>query len=324
MILPKFDYQAPDSISSLCALMTQAGERAAIMAGGTDLMVQMMQRTSIPELVIGLKQIPELQNLAFSETEGLKIGPMVTLQKLSNSTAVKTNFPILAEAASMVGAVQHRFMGTVGGNLCLNTRCRYYNQSADWRRSLSPCHKFGGDTCHAVKGSDRCYAVYSADVGSVLFALGAKIGLTGSQGDKVIPVQEFFGGDSVKPTILGQDEIITEIVVPPQRPSFARYYKLSLRGAVDFPEMGVALVAFDEEKEYRVVISAVDSKPLRFPDLEAMLSRNEISGSLVDNFGAEVTSQVKTLANVSGSPTYRRKMVNVLIKKAFAEMGVVA
>jgi len=326
MNLPKFDYQAPESISDVCSLLAQAGERAAIMAGGTDLIVQMMQRTSVPELVIGLKQIPELQNLTYSETHGLKIGPMVSLQKLANASVVKDHFPVLAETASMVGAVQHQFMGTVGGNLCLNTRCWYYNQSADWRRSLIPCHKLGGDTCHAIKGSRsrKCYAVYSADVGSVLFALGANIVLSGSQGEKIVPLEEFFGGDLIKPTNLGKDEFITEIIVPPQQLSFARYYKPRLRGAIDFPKVGVALVASAENKDYRVVISAVDRKPARFKDLEATLSQHEISGKQVRDFAAEVTSRIRTVANVSGSPAYRRQMVNVLIKKAFTEMGVVS
>ena len=326
MNLPKFDYQAPESISKVCSLLAQTGERAAIMAGGTDLMVQMMQRTSVPELVIGLKQIPELHNLTYSETHGLKIGPMVSLQQLANASVVKDNFPVLAETALMVGAVQHQFMGTVGGNLCLNTRCWFYTQSADWRRSLIPCHKLGGDTCHAIKGSRsrRCYAVYSADVGSVLFALGARIVLAGSQGEKMVPLEEFFDGDLIKPNNLGKDEFITEIVVPPQRTSFARYYKPSLRGAIDFPKVGVGLVASPENKDYRVVISAVDRKPVRFKDLEATLSQHELSGKQVADFAAEVTSRIRTVANVSGSPAYRRQMVYVLIKKAFSEMGVVS
>lgn len=326
MMLPKFDYQAPESISKVCSMLAQAGERAAIMAGGTDLIVQMMQRTLVPELVIGLKQIPELQNLTYSEDQGLKIGPMVSLQKLANASVVRDNFPILAETASLVGAVQHQFMGTVGGNLCLNTRCWYYNQSAEWRRSLIPCHKLGGDTCHAVKGSRsrKCYAVYSADVGSVLFALGAKIVLSGSEEEKVVPLEEFFGGDLINPTNLRKDEVITEIIVPPQKLGFARYYKPGLRGAIDFPKVGVALVASAENTDYRVVISAVDRKPARFKDLEAMLSHNEISEKQVADFAAEVTSRIRTVANVSGSPAYRRQMVNILIKRAFREMRGVA
>lgn len=324
MTLPKFDYQAPGSVAGVRSLLAQTGARAAIMAGGTDLIVRMMQRTSAPELVIGLKQIPELRHLTYSASEGLKIGPMATLQNLADSSAVRDNFPILAQAASGVGAVQHRYMGTVGGNLCLNTRCKYYNQPADWRKSLGLCYKSGGDICHAVKGSRRCYAVYSADVGSVLYALDAKIVVTGGQEDKLISLEAFFGGDSVKPTVLGQDEFITEIIVPPQQPSFARYYKLGTRDAVDFPKLGIVLAAYRESKDYRVVLNAVDGKPLRFRDLEVTLSQGEISGSLVADFTAAVTSRVKPVANVAGSPAYRRRMVNVLIKKAFSDMGVVA
>lgn len=294
------------------------------MAGGTDLIVQMMQRTLVPELVVGLKKIPELQGLFYSETEGLKIGSMVSLQKLCTSAAVRENFPILAEASSMVGAMQHQFMGTVGGNLCLNTRCWYYNQPENWRRFITPCHKLGGNSCHAVKGAHKCYAVYSADVGCVLFALDARIVVRKSHGEKVISLEEFFSGDPAKPINLQNDELITEIIVPPQDSMSARYYKLRPRGALDFPQVGVAVVAFPEKKEYRIVFNAVDGKPLRFKDLEAMLSGDELSESLLADFTAKVVSRVKPVANVSGLPTYRRRMAGILVKRAFAEMGIVS
>jgi len=325
LILPKFDYQAPESISEVCSLLAQAGGRAAIMAGGTDLIVQMKQQTLVPELVVSLKRLPELEGLSYCQTKGLKIGSMVSLQKLSTSAVVKDNFPVLAETASLVGAMQHQFMGTVGGNLCLNTRCWYYNQPAGWRRSLTPCHKLGGNTCYAIKGAHKCYAVYSADVGGVFFALEASIIVTSSsQEHRVVSMEEFFSGDPVKPTNLRKDEFITEIIIPPQKPGFARYYKLRPRAAIDFPQIGVALVAFPENKEYRVVFNAVDGRPLRFKDLEAMLSQEGLSESLVAHFTTKAVSRVKPVANVSGLPAYRRKMAEELLRKAFAEMGVVS
>lgn len=325
MILSKFDYQAPESISKVCSSLAQAGGRAAIMAGGTDLIVQMKQRTFVPELVVSLKRVPELEGLNYCQTKGLKIGSMVSLQELSTSALVKDNFPVLAETASLVGAMQHQFMGTVGGNLCLNTRCWYYNQPAGWRHSVAPCHKLGGNTCHAIKGAHKCYAVYSADVGGVLVALDASIVVSSStQEDRVVSMDEFFSGDSVKPNNLRKDEVITGIIIPPQKPAFARYYKLRAREAIDFPQIGVALVAFPENKEYRVVFNAVDGKPLRFKDLEAMISQERLSERLVADFTTKAVSRVKPVANVSGLPAYRRKMAEQLLRKAFAEMGVVS
>ncbi len=321
MILPKFDYQAPDSISAVCSLLTQAGGRAAIMAGGTDLVVQMKQRTQLPEVVVGLKKINELQSLNYRKANGLKIGPMVTLQNLATSTVVRDHFPVLAEAASSVGAVQQQSMGTVGGNLCLDTRCWYYNQPADWRQTLTACHKLGGNTCHSVKGAHKCYAVYSGDVGTVLFALDARVIISNSDGDKIVSLDDFFVGDGVKPTNLQKDVLVTGIIVPPQNPQFARYYKLRLRKALDFAQLGIVLVAFPEKKEYRVVFNAVAEKPLRFKNLEAMLSEGEISESLVAEFSSKVVSKIKPVGNVSGSPAYRRKMAAILLRTAFAEMG---
>ena len=321
MILPKFDYQAPESVSAVCSLLAQSRGCVAIMAGGTDLVVQMKQKTQVPEVVVGLKKINELKSLSYSKAKGLKIGPMVTLQNLATSAVVRDQFPVLAQAASSVGAVQHQSMGTVGGNLCLDTRCWHYNQPADWRQSLPSCHKLGGNTRHTVKEANKCYAVYSADVGTVLFALDASIIVTNSHGDKVISLEEFFVGDGVKPTNLQMDELVTGIIVPPQKPQFARYYKLRPRRAIDFSQLGVVLVAFPEKKEYRVVFNAVAEKPLRFKNLEAMLAEGEISESLVADFTAKVVSRIKPVGNVSGSPAYRRKMAGILLRMAFAEMG---
>jgi len=321
MILPKFDYQAPESVPAVCSLLTQAGDRAAIIAGGTDLLVQMKQKTQVPEVVVGLKRINELKSLSYCKDKGLKIGPMVTIQNLATSAVVRDHFPVLAEAASSVGAVQHQSMGTVGGNLCLDTRCWHYNQPADWRQIHPACHKLGGNTCHTVKGAHKCYAVYSADVGTVLFALDARVIITNSHGEKVISLEEFFIGDGVKPTNLQIGELVTGIIVPPRKSKFARYYKLRPRRAMDFAQLGVVLVAFAEKKEYRVVFNAVAEKPLRFKNLEAMLSEGEISESLVADFTSKVVSRIKPVGNVSGSPAYRRKMAGILLRMAFAEMG---
>jgi len=321
MILPKFDYQAPESISAVCSLLAQPSSCTAIMAGGTDLMAQMKHKTQVPEMVVSLKRIPELRSLSYCNGKGLIIGPMVTLQNLVSSTVVRDHFPVLAEAASTVGAAQHQSMGTVGGNLCLDTRCWHYNQPADWRQILPSCHKLGGNTCHAVKGANKCYAVYSADVGTVLFALDARVVITNSHGEKVISLEEFFGGDGVKPTNLQMDELVTGIIIPPQKPQFARYYKLRPRRAMDFAQLGIVLLAFPEKKEYRVVFNAVAEKPLRFKNLEVMLSEGEISESLVAEFTSKVVSRIKPVGNVLGSPTYRRKMAGILLRMAFAEMG---
>lgn len=321
MILPKFDYQAPESISEVCSLLSQARGRAAIMAGGTDLMVQMKQQTLVPEFVVSLKKLPGLDGLNYRETRGLEIGPMVSLRKLAASAVVREHFPVLAEAAALVGAAQHQFMGTVGGNLCLDTRCWYYNQTPEWRRSMTPCHKLGGNTCNAVQGARKCYAVYSADVGAVLFALNARIVVNStSQKDRVVPLEEFFSGDPVKPFRLGKDELIISIVVPPERPRFARYYKVRPREAIDFPEVGVALAAFPEKNEYRVVFNAVHGMPLRFREIEALLSKDSLSDRSVADFTTEVIRRIKPVANGSGSPAYRRKMAETLLRIAFDEM----
>ena len=322
-MLPKFDYQAPNSISDACSLLTQAQCGVAIMAGGTDLLIQMKNETLTPQVVIGLRKIEQLQGLSYSETEGLSIGSMVSLQTLVSSELIRGNFPMLADAASSVGAIQHRFMGTVGGNLCLDTRCLYYNQPAEWRRCIPPCHKLGGNRCHAAKGVHSCHAVYSADVGSALLALDARVKITNGRMEKVISLEDFFSGDPVRPTNLQRNELVKEIIVPAQKPTFGRYYKLRQRRAIDFMQLGIAIVRFSEKNYYRIVIAGVEAKPLRFKHVEEMLSHERISENLIAAVLTEIASKVKPVANISGSPIYRRKMVGIIIKKAFIEMGLV-
>lgn len=182
MSLPKMDYQAPATLSEAVALLNEHGREAKVLAGGTDLVVACKLRNVKPRLLVSLGGIPALKGISFDAKDGLTIGAMTSLHELRYHPSVVNNYPALAEAAAVVGATQLQHMGTLGGNICLETRCMYYNQSESWRKSRAVCLKMGGSVCHVVTKGKKCYAVFSGDTAPALMALGAALRLASSSG----------------------------------------------------------------------------------------------------------------------------------------------
>lgn len=322
MSLPRFDYVMANSVREACQALKDSGPEAKAMGGGTDLLVHMQQRTHTPQVVVGLKKIAELKGISYDDSNGLQIGAGVTLHQVAEHPVVKEKYPGVAQAATTVGAVQHQFMGTIGGNLCLDTRCWYYNQSASWRRSLAPCHKLGGSTCHTVKGAKKCYAVYSGDMAPLLLALNSQVALADSSGqERVVPLENIFTGDSARPFTLTYDTIVTKIIIPPGEPHTGKYYKLRPRGSIDFAQVGVALAYYKDSKAFRVVVNAVDGRPLRLENVEAFLAQEKVSENIMPEVMRLVQAKVKPVANVFGSPGYRRYMAGVLVKQGLLEVA---
>jgi len=183
MALPKFDYLEPESIGEVSQLLSQYQGDVNVISGGTDLLVRMNQRGVTPSYLVNLKRIPDLDYITHDRTEGLRIGALTTLHEIETSSIIQEHFPILVLASSRVASPQIRSTATIAGNICLDTRCWYYNQSHRWRQSLSPCYKLGGDQCYVVKKGDHCYSLFSADTVPALIGLGAKIKIMGSAGE---------------------------------------------------------------------------------------------------------------------------------------------
>ncbi|MDP2727511.1 MAG: FAD binding domain-containing protein, partial [Dehalococcoidia bacterium] len=232
MKLPRIDYLEVKTAKEACALLAK-GDVVAV-AGGTDVVPAMKHRVKAPQAVVNLKAIGGLDYITYSDKDGLRIGALATLRDLQNNTTIQTKYPALAQAAAAVGTIQLQNMGTVGGNLCLDTRCYYYNQSAFWRSARPACYKTGGDVCHVVKRSDKCWACYSGDTAPAFLVLGATVKVVGSKGERSIPLKQIYSGDGQKPIALAADELITEIQVPAKAAnSGAAYTKLRIRKAID-------------------------------------------------------------------------------------------
>ena len=322
MGLPKFQYVAPRKVAKAISLQKKSGK---FLAGGTDLLVAMKQRISGPEQLIDLNSISELKGIEWDKKKRLRVGALTTLTQLKENSIVQKYFPILSRTVPLVSTPQLQNMGTVGGNLCLDTRCYYYNQSAFFKKRWEPCFKIGGKTCHVVKGGGSCYAVYSGDMAPPLFALGAKVKVVGDHSAKEIGLPRFFSGSGIKPNILKFNEILSEILIPtpPEHSGFS-YQKLRLRDTMDFPLLGVSVLLHLEGRDgrcedIRLVLSAVGPSPLVVEEAAQLMRGKDITPKLIEGASQIAWRAAHPVANTASSPRYRREMVRVLAKNGIQE-----
>ena len=321
MKLPKFEFIQPHSLQEACSILGEHDRKAAILAGGTALMVGLRYGLSKPAVVIGLKGLTELDYVDRNGSGGLAIGSMVSLETLEKSPPVLNEYPALAQAAQLVAVPPIRHKATVGGNLCLDTRCIYHNQSEFWRSGLKACFKRGGNLCNAVEKGRRCQAVYQGDLGPVLLALGAQVKIVSAKGKKIIPLAEFFTGRGEKPNVLKPDEILVEIRIPPSGYGVAGVYeKLRVREGMDFPMAGVAVmvkrIPNGTIELAKVVLGAVGSSPAEVPKAATLLEGNKPTDDLLQSVSREAMDRVQPVGNLAMNASYRKKMVGVLVKRA--------
>jgi len=328
MRLPKFEYQAPETIEEAIALLSISGKQAKIVAGGTDLLVAMKQRRITPAVLVNIKRIKGLNYIKNGE-KNVRIGALTTLSEIEASGIIKEKIPALAAASGLVGAPQHRNAGTIGGNICLNTRCWYYNQSPFFRECRPVCYKFGTeeDKCQLFPSREGkanvCYSVYSGDTAPALAALGAEVEINGPEGKRILPLMNLFSGDGKNPIALGPADILTEIIIPNPPPnSTSAYLKYRIREAIDFPLVGVAVsIALDSKtgacKQADVVLGAVASKPVKVTGVEDTLKGKEITEELIEAVSEAAFKQAKPLSNlIDSTPHYRKRLVRIFTKRA--------
>ena len=322
MSLPKFDYFEPGSIGEVFPLLSQYQGEVKVISGGTDLLVRMSQRGVTPSYLVNLKGIPDLDYITYDQTEGLRIGALTTLHAVETSSSIREHFPILAQASSRVASPQIRNTATISGNICLDTRCWYYNQSHHWRKSLSPCYKLGGDQCYVVKKGDRCYSLFSADTVPALIGLGAKVKIMGSGGERVIALEDFYTGVGETVNVLQPDEVVMEVQVPNPPPHTGGVYlKYSTRDVIDFPILGVAsVVTVDPENgactEVRIVLGAVASAPVRAMKAEDNLRGKEITEDLIGEIAEGAVKEAGPIVYITAPVGYKKKMVKVYVRRA--------
>lgn len=321
MRLPDLTYVEPRSVEEACLFLKEHGQESKTMGGGTDLLPSMKQRICKPKYVVNLGSIPNLDRIEFNEESGLRIGALVKLSSLEKHPLVLERYPIIGQAASEVGSVQIRQMGTVGGNLNLDTRCFYYNQSDFWRKCRPRCIKMGGEECNAIGGGTKCFAVFSGDLAPALIALSAKIRILSARGERSIMLSELYTGNGDKPLALRPEEVLVEIEVPAiPREVFSAYLKYRIRRSIDFPLASVATMLILEGKEKvcrkaKVVIGAVGTKPEEVKEIQELLEGQKIESPMIEKASDLAVKAAKPIANVGGSPSYRKRMIKLFVDK---------
>jgi len=321
MKLPEFEYFSPRDIPSTLELLSIHGAQAALLAGGTDLLVRMKQQLAAPGVVINLKDVEELKGISKRKDNTLFIGALTTLTELLESPVIRKKYPGLFQAVEAVSAPPLQNMGTVGGNLVQETRCLYYNQTAMWRRSKPVCFKAGGSVCNAVKGGKHCFAMYQGDLAPMLIALNAQVVLSRKGESRTIPLEELYSGKGKMPIKKDADELLEGVILPPPGKNVAcRYEKLRIRQALDYPLVGVAvcMTLTDDGKVCetgRLVLTAVGSGPV-IADDNKLMKKAEVSEEWIQRLAEAAYKAAKPVPNVLTPPAYRKRMARVLTRRA--------
>jgi 4-hydroxybenzoyl-CoA reductase subunit beta len=319
MRLPPFTYLAPVSVTDAVKLMADHGPEAMLVAGGTDLYPNMKRRQFEPSVLVGLRGIRDLTGVRGSAATGMTIGAGTILTAVSEHAEIARSYPALATAAGLVSSPQLRNMGTIGGNVCVDTRCNYYNQSYQWRKAVNFCIKKDGEICLVAPGSHRCWAVSSSDTAPVLWSLGAKVRLVGPKGERVIPISALYQDDGIQYLSKQPGEVLTDIVLPPAEGWRSTYLKLRRRGSFDFPVLGVAValrMEGDTVKEAAITLGAVASQPRPAPDAAALLVGQRLGPDLIERVAAAASRPSKPLDNTDLTHPYRKRMTRVFVARA--------
>jgi len=290
------------------------------VAGGTDLLVNMRRGITSPDLLVDLSGIDELTAIT-TDAQGMTIGAGVTIAALARNTIIASQYRALAQAAETIAGPGHRTMGTVGGNLCLDTRCIYYNQSEWWRSANAYCLKNRGETCHVAPQGQRCHAAFSGDLAPALLVLGAEIDVAGAKGQRRIPLSELYVEDGKAHLTLAAGELIVAVHLPAQAPA-SGYEKVRQRGAIDFPLAGVAVALTASAKtiaSLRIALTGTNSRPFLLAGTDAFVGK-PIDDKLLQAIDRLVQKQVQPMRTTLASANYRRLAAAVLARRLTAKL----
>jgi 4-hydroxybenzoyl-CoA reductase subunit beta len=325
MRLPPFRYLAPKSArESARMLADHAPEDAMAVSGGTDLYPNMKRRQFEPKVLVGLRALEGNRGLSGNGEKGITLGGLATLTSLETSELLLRSHPALARAAGLVSSPILRNMGTVGGNLCVDTRCTYYNQTYEWRSAIHFCMKKAGEICWVAPSSPRCWAVSSSDTAPVFIAYGAECTLVGPEGERRVPVASLYRHDGMDPLTKKREEILTEIHVPPAKGLRATYRKLRRRDSIDFPVLGVAAAVRTARdgtvEKATIVLTAVESAPVVAAEAAATLAGKKLDDEAIEEAAALAYRPAKPLDNTDLTHAYRKKMAKVEVARALREL----
>jgi len=324
--LPRFSFHAPSQLGEAARILSDSGPGAMLLAGGTDLLPNMKRGQQKPDTLVALGRIESLrQAIVDSPGEsGVKLGAGLKLAEIAANPMLRQRYAALWQAAGLVASPQLRNMATLGGNLCLDTRCSYYDQSEHWRGAVDNCLKTGGDVCWVVTKSAQCRAVSSTDTAPALLALGACVRLVSAVGERRLPLADFYFDDGIEYSARRPDEILAEVLLEPADGWKSTYWKLRRRGSIDFPLLSVAAAVRADPGgtvlEARLVLGALASRPVVSAGAADFLCGKKLDDEVIEETGRMLADAVKPVNNTDMIPLWRKKAVPHYVRHALREL----
>jgi 4-hydroxybenzoyl-CoA reductase subunit beta len=317
--LPQFKLLRPRTVDEALSYLSKHAENIRVLAGGTDLIPSMRQKLFEPGYVLDIRHIAELIGI-HEQGSGVTIGALTPLSTIERSELLRRRYFVLTEAASTVASPVIRNMGTIGGNICLDTRCLWYNQSLPWRKACGFCIKKDGDLCHVAPGGIKCWATFSGDTPPALLCLNAEIELASPSGTRRTSLRDFYTGIGDDYRRLRSDDLLTRIFLPAESADYRGIYrKLRVRGSIDYPLAGVAVVLKrlnGHIADAKVALTAVNPAPVLVKGATEMLAGKALNETLAEAVGDLAAKTAKPLTTSALTPEYRREMIRVFTKRA--------
>src|SRR5947208_15501292 len=324
MRLPKFTYRTPRTIAEAVKIIGDTGPDSQFVAGGTDLYPNMKRRQQMPKTVISVMRLPELNQITGDGASGLVIGASVILTDIVDNPIIKRDYPVIASAARTISTPILRNMGTIGGNLLLDTRCNYYDQNYEWRKGINFCLKKDGDVCWVAPGSSKCWAVQSSDLVPVMVAIGAKFRLASTLGERMVDAAGFYNDDGIDYLKKRHDELLVDIHLPPANGWRASYQKLRRRGAFDFPVLGVAawlkFDAMQTVQDAKLVLGGIAPSPIEVKEAADALIGQAFDDDHIQAAAEAAYVKARPLDNTDFVMNWRKQMARQYTLRALEDL----
>ena len=324
MRLPKFTYRVPREISDAVKMMGDSGPEGQFVAGGTDLYPNMKRRQQMPQTVISVTRLTELNQITGDGQSGLRIGASVSLTDICEHAVINRDYPFVARAARTISTPILRNMGTIGGNLLLDTRCNYYDQNYEWRKGINFCMKKDGDICWVAPGSRKCWAVQSSDLVPLMVAIGAKVKLVSTLGERIVDAAGLYNNDGIDYLHKRPDELLADIHLPPVNGWRATYKKLRRRGAFDFPVLGVAaaldLCEDGTVRDAKLILGGVSPAPIEVREAAQALIGHPLSAERMQAAAEACYLKARPLDNTDFVMNWRKQMARPYVLRALEEL----
>jgi 4-hydroxybenzoyl-CoA reductase subunit beta len=322
MRLPRFRFHSPGSLEETARILAGEGPQAMLLAGGTDLLPNMKRRQQVPKTLVALRDVEGLR--AITNGNGLRLGAGSTLTDLVGERVIREAYTGLWQAAAQVATPHLRNMGTLGGNICLDTRCNYYDQTLEWRKAIGYCMKKDGETCWVATASKRCLAVSSTDTAPALISLGARVTLVSTSGERTVALADLYNNDGIDYITRRPDEILSQILIDSSEGWRSTYWKLRRRGSFDFPVLSVAAAAkFSKDgtvEDARLVLGAVSSQPLLLKTVSEGLLNTSLTDDVVARAAEKASRAAKPMDNTDFSLHWRKRAAQAFVRYALCEL----